>query len=147
MRPVTPGILSGPVDAREPSVAGLHHAGVSVTDLAVSEDWYGRVFGLRRIREVELPGVTKIVLSADGERPLLSLNLHDANAGEDFAESRTGLDHFAFLVGGREELAGWQARFDELGVEHSEIKESPFGALIVLRDPDNIQLEVYAPAP
>jgi glyoxylase I family protein len=124
---------------------GLHHAGVSVTDLAASEAWYGRVFGLRRIREVELPGVTKVVLSADGERPLLSLNLHDANFGEDFAESRTGLDHFAFLVSSREELAWWEARFEELGVEHSEIKESPFGGLIVLRDPDNIQLEVFAP--
>jgi glyoxylase I family protein len=135
------------VEHVEPSIVGLHHAGVSVTDLAVSEDWYGRVFGLRRIREVELPGVTKVVLSADGKRPLLSLNLHDANAGEDFAESRTGLDHFAFVVSGPDELARWQARFDELGVDHSEIKESPYGGLIVLRDPDNIQLEVFAPAP
>jgi catechol 2,3-dioxygenase-like lactoylglutathione lyase family enzyme len=135
------------VEDREPSVVGLHHAGVSVTDLAVSEEWYGRVFGLRRIREVELPGVTKVVLSADGRRPLLSLNLHDANAGEDFVESRTGLDHFAFLVGDPEELTRWRSRFDELGVDHSEIKHSPFGELIVLRDPDNIQLEVFAPAP
>ncbi|MGH8975871.1 MAG: VOC family protein [Acidimicrobiia bacterium] len=135
------------MEDREPRVIGLHHAGVSVTDLAVSEEWYGRVFGLRRIREVELPGVTKVVLSADGERPLLSLNLHHANAGEDFAELRTGLDHFAFLVGGPEELAWWQSRFEALGVDHSEIKESPFGGLIVLRDPDNIQLEVFVPAP
>jgi glyoxylase I family protein len=145
MRPVTPGILSGPVEEREPSVVGLHHAGVSVTDLAVSEEWYGRVFGLRRLREVELPGVHKVVLSADGERPLLSLNLHDANAGEDFTESRTGLDHFAFLVGGPGELAWWRSRFEALGVDHSGIKESPFGGLIVVRDPDNIQLEVFAP--
>ncbi len=131
----------------EPRVIGLHHAGVSVTDLAISEAWYGRVFGLRRIRKVELPGVTKVVLSADGQRPLLSLNVHDANFGEDFVESRTGLDHFAFLVSGPEELAWWQSHFEALGVEHSEIKESPFGGLIVLRDPDNIQLEVFAPAP
>jgi glyoxylase I family protein len=126
---------------------GLHHAGISVTDLAVSEAWYGRVFGLRRIREDQLPGVHKVVLSADGERPLLSLNLHDANAGEDFTESRTGLDHFAFVVGGPEELAWWQSHFEALGVEHSEIKDRPFGGLIVLRDPDNIQLEVFGPKP
>lgn len=134
------------MEDREPNVVGLHHAGISVTDLAASEDWYGRVFGLRRIREVKLPGVTKVVLSADGRQPLLSLNLHDANFGEDFVESRTGLDHFAFLVGGPDELPWWQARFDEMGVEHSGIKESPFGGLIVLRDPDNIQLEVFGPA-
>lgn len=135
------------MEDREPNVVGLHHAGVSVTDLAASEAWYGRVFGLRRLREVELPGVHKVVLSADGRQPLLSLNLHDANAGEDFAESRTGLDHFAFRVDGPDELAWWQAHFEALGVEHSGIKDSPFGGLIVLRDPDNIQLEVFGPKP
>lgn len=130
----------------EPSVTGLHHAGITVTDLAVSEQWYGRVFGLRRIREVTLPGVTKVVLSADGQRPLLSLNLHDANSGEAAAECRTGLDHLAFSVGDAEELAVWKSRFEDVGVVHSEIKDTPFGALIVLRDPDNIQLEVFAEA-
>lgn len=122
---------------------GLHHAGVSVTDLALSEEWYGRVFGLRRIRVVELSGVHKVVLSADGVWPLLSLNLHDANEGEDFDESRTGLDHFAFRVGGPDQLAWWASHFDALGIAHSGIKDSPFGALIVLRGPDNIQLEVF----
>ncbi|MGH9034201.1 MAG: VOC family protein, partial [Acidimicrobiia bacterium] len=121
------------------------HAGVSVTDVAVSEEWYGRVFGLRRLRVVELPGVHKVVLTADGRQPLLSLNLHDANAGEGFAESRTGLDHLAFQVDSIETLAWWRARFEQLGVEHSEIKDGAYGGLIVLRDPDNIQLEVFAP--
>ena len=127
----------------ELGVTGLHHAGVTVTDLAVSEEWYGRVFGLHRIREVKLPGVHKIALSADGRQPLLSLNLHDASAGEDFDESRTGLDHLAFCVAGPGELERWKARFEELGVEHTEIKDTQFGRLIVLRDPDNIQLEVF----
>ena len=31
------------------------------------------------------------------------------------------------------------------GVGRSEIKETPLGTLITLRDPDNIQLELYAP--
>ncbi|MGH8991244.1 MAG: VOC family protein [Acidimicrobiia bacterium] len=135
------------MEEREPTVAGLHHAGISVTDLAVSEEWYGRVFGLRRIREVDLPGVRKVVLSADGRQPLLSLNLHDANTGEDFTESRTGLDHFAFRVGGVDELEWWQSHFEAQGVPNSGIKASPYGGLIVLRDPDDIQLEVFGPAP
>ena len=44
-----------------------------------------------------------------------------------------------------EELAAWKSRFADLGVVHSDIKESPFGGLIVLRDPDNIHVEVFAP--
>ena len=132
------------VNGNEVGITGLHHAGITVTHVAVSEDWYGRVFGLRRIREVHLPWVHKVVLSADGERPLLSLNVHEANEGEDFAESRTGLDHLAFRLAGPDELARWKTRLEELGVVHSEIKDARFGGLIVLRDPDNIQLEVFA---
>lgn len=132
------------MDNPAPGITGVHHAGISVTDLGRSEAWYGRVLGLGRIREVRLPGVTKVTLSADGQRPLLSLNLHDANCGEEFAEYRTGLDHIAFAARNAAELAVWKARFENLGVVHSEIKDTPFGGLIVLRDPDNIQLEVFA---
>lgn len=45
----------------------------------------------------------------------------------------------------REELNEWQAHLDKLGVPNSGIVErvEPFPyALIVFRDPDNIQLEV-----
>jgi len=34
---------------------------------------------------------------------------------------------------------------DELGVPHSGIKQAALGAMIALRDPDNIQLELYWP--
>lgn len=35
-------------------------------------------------------------------------------------------------------------RFEERGVEHSEVKDAASGAtMITLRDPDNIQLEVF----
>jgi len=56
-----------------------------------------------------------------------------------------GVSH-ADELGYRAELEDWQARFQERGIEHSEIKPSALGSLITFRDPDNIQLEVYAPA-
>ena len=40
-----------------------------------------------------------------------------------------------------------RSRFERLGVAHSEIKPSVVGDLSAFRDPDNIQLEVYAPYP
>ena len=48
---------------------------------------------------------------------------------------------------GREELEAWTAWLDELGVEHSGIRtgDEPFPfATVVFRDPDNIQLELFA---
>ena len=46
-----------------------------------------------------------------------------------------------------EELEGWTAWLDELGVEHSGVRtgDEPFPfATVVFRDPDNIQLELFA---
>ena len=66
-----------------------------------------------------------------------------------FDEARTGLDHIGFRVADRAALDAWVAKLDELGVEHSGIRDitepTPFSTL-VFRDPDNIQLEmIYSP--
>jgi hypothetical protein len=57
------------------------------------------------------------------------------------------LDHAGFNVTGREEMESWVAWLDALGVEHSGIRtgDVPFPyATLVFRDPDNIQLELFA---
>ena len=61
-----------------------------------------------------------------------------------FAESRTGLDHVSFGVANRAELDKWQARFAELGVDQSPINDREGYAVLVFRDPDNIQLELMS---
>jgi catechol 2,3-dioxygenase-like lactoylglutathione lyase family enzyme len=71
------------------------------------------------------------------------LSHHQSNSGEAFSEFGTGLDHVAFTVADRQELEAWVGHLDERGVPHSEIKEGATGWLIVFRDPDNIQLELY----
>jgi glyoxylase I family protein len=78
-------------------------------------------------------------------RIALCLQCHTANEGEAFAPTRTGLDHFAFLVGSNSELEGWSARLEREGIPHSEVKPAgAFGQMIELRDPDGIQLELHA---
>jgi glyoxylase I family protein len=67
---------------------------------------------------------------------------HDDGA---FSEFRTGLDHIAFTVSSRDELEAWQSVLGEKGVTFSPIAETPIGTVVVLRDPDNIQLELWLP--
>jgi glyoxylase I family protein len=69
---------------------------------------------------------------------------HASNPGEPFSAFRTGLDHVELGVAGPEQLEGWRDRLDELGIPHSGIKDD---RLIVVRDPDNIQIEFYWPKP
>jgi glyoxylase I family protein len=63
-----------------------------------------------------------------------------------FDERRTGLDHIAWGVEGRDGLRAWAAWLDALGVAHSGVIDkkgaSPY-SVIVFRDPDNIQLELF----
>lgn len=128
-----------------PQFTGLHHINFSVTDLERSADWYEKVFGLSRGWEMQdTDGQGRKIVLLHPESPFrLVLSLHQSNPGDAASEFRTGLDHVAFTVADRRELEAWQRRLDEAGVEHTPIKEGATGWLIIFRDPDNIQLEMY----
>jgi catechol 2,3-dioxygenase-like lactoylglutathione lyase family enzyme len=98
----------------------ITHVAVTVTDLAASEAWYTKVLGVKPV-------------------------LPDLVSKEPFNERKPGLDHIAFGVASRDELAEWAARLDELGVAHGDIVDAGYGSGLSVRDPDNIALELFAP--
>lgn len=126
-----------------PGWTGLHHLSLNVHDVAKSEQWYADVLGFTRLTTYETDHFERVILRHDSGL-LLGLSRHTASEADDeFNERRTGLDHVAFQVTDRDSLERWAQRFDQLGVEHSEIKSGavPGSALLVFRDPNNIQLE------
>ncbi len=130
-----------------PALGGIHHIGLTVSDIEASETWYARVLGLTRaFIEPHHQGTGRaVVLHRPGAPLSLGLDKHEANQGEQFDECRTGLDHVAFQVADRAALDAWVDHLDRQGVPHSGITEAtePFPyAVLVLRDPDNIQLEL-----
>jgi len=136
--------------ASGPTHEGFHHLTVNVQDVDTSEKWYGEVLGFERSRRIEVDAFTRVILRHPRSGMILGLNRHAAEvAAEPFDERRAGLDHLAFLVSGRPELEAWARRFDELGVAHSGVKPgtAPGSFLVVFRDPDGLQLEVFSPAP
>jgi glyoxylase I family protein len=76
----------------------------------------------------------------------IGLHHHDANPGQPFQECQTGLDHMAFRVAGRADLSAWAGWLDDLGVENSGVIDvgdpMPY-SVVVFRDPDNIQFELF----
>lgn len=140
-----------PVQAQErtsvPTLGGIHHIGLTVADIEASEVWYTRVLGLTRaFIEPHHKGTGQaVVLHRPGSPLFLGLDKHDANQREPFDECRTGLDHLAIHVADRADLDAWVDHLDRQGVQHDGITEctEPFPcAVLVLRDPDNIQLEL-----
>jgi catechol 2,3-dioxygenase-like lactoylglutathione lyase family enzyme len=130
-----------------PSLGGAHHIGLTVRDIQASEVWYRQILGLERVMVEPHHGGNgyAVVLTRPGTPLFIGLDHHDANQGERFDECRTGLDHLSIAVAERPQLDCWAAHLDRLGVNRSEITEhtDPFPyAVLVFRDPDNIQLEL-----
>ena len=128
-----------------PVLPAVHHLALTVTDLDASIRWYERVFGISFQMEYGHEGGVGKILADPAWSLVIVLHRHDANQSERFAETRTGLDHVGFSVSTRAELEAWQRHLEALDVPHSPIAEIPEGLILVFRDPDNIQLEMYAP--
>jgi glyoxylase I family protein len=138
-----------------PTRPDIHHIALTVTDLDASIAWYEKVFDIAYRMEEPHQGGTGKVLADEAWRLMIVLHRHDANGGEAFAETRTGLDHVGLAVPGRADLEAWQAHLERMGVRktaaadrpctQSPIVDRPYGSVLVFRDPDNIQLELFAP--
>ena len=134
----------------------LHHIALTVTDLDVSIPWYEGIFGIKLVNEVPHDGGTGMVLTDEAGRLGFVLHRHDSNEGETFSETRTGLDHVGLRVPDRDALVRWQEHLERQGVVRSDsanrpltqspIADTPYGSVLVFRDPDNIQLELFSPA-
>ena len=140
------------VDVSNPGITGIHHFSITVTDLEASLDWYQRLLGADRLPmkfphyEREDTGYGELLIEPRSGL-IIGLHTNTGNDGRRFDEARTGLDHVALNVASRDDLEAWTRRLDHLGIEHSGIRvaEQPFPfATVVFRDPDNIQLELFA---
>jgi glyoxylase I family protein len=125
------------------TITGAHHVAFTVQDVETSAAWYQDLFGLQVVMESDDEAVRIRVLIHPECGWVIGLREYPAHADGPFSEFRTGLDHIAFAVPTREDLEAWQHRLSEKGVTFSPIADSPLGTLIALRDPDNIQLELW----
>jgi glyoxylase I family protein len=130
-----------------PSMQGTSHLALTVTDPRASIEWYEKVFGGARVPMTDEPGHLVIgLLTPDGF--FIGLQGHGATEkGDRFSEFRVGLDHVAFRCVDRAAVEEWANHLDGVGVEHSGLKDVPYGTVLTFRDPDNIQLEFYSVPP
>ncbi|MHB1511477.1 MAG: VOC family protein [Acidimicrobiales bacterium] len=127
---------------------GIQHLGLTVRDIAVSETFYSEVLGL--VRAFVEPHATgdgyAVVMTRPGTGLFLGLEHHAGADRELFSPLRTGLDHLALQVSSREDIDEWVTHLDTIGVEHEALFESvepaPI-ALVLLRDPDGIPIELF----
>lgn len=136
--------------------AQLSHVALTVTDVDASIPWYEAVFGLRFAMDVPHEGGVGKLLANQDMSLVVVLHRHDTNDGGLFSETKAGLDHIGFAVGSRDDLVAWQDHLEAQGVVRADTADKPltqspiadevYGSVLVFRDPDNIQLELFSPA-
>lgn len=124
-------------------VGGIHHVAFTVSDVARSRAFYCDLLGFQEVAPLPtgiLVGNGQVVL---GLRTAPEQSIPD----DRFDPNRIGLDHLSFSVESREELEEAARLFRDQGIHCGETAElAPFGiAVLMVRDPDNIQIELSAP--
>jgi glyoxylase I family protein len=131
------------------------HVRLTVTDIARSRAFYDSVFGFSVAFEAPHADADEstrqqlaflfggLIYSYPGGL----LGLRPVAPGNDaFDEDRVGLDHLSFAVSSRSDIEEAASVLDGLGVPHGGVKDIGSGFILEFRDPDNIALEIYAPA-
>jgi catechol 2,3-dioxygenase-like lactoylglutathione lyase family enzyme len=125
--------------------AGVHHFRLTVTDVDRTVAFYTSLLGFKKLLDLN-PGA----FLSNGSVGLGIGPFPDpasAIKGDRFSENRVGLDHLSFTVPSRKALEDAVRLLDARGVPHSEVRDlgEAFGiAILIFRDPDNIQLELSA---
>jgi glyoxylase I family protein len=128
------------------TITGGHHIAFTVRDADASARWYQDLLGMQVVLQGDDDTVRFRVLAHPGTGWIVGLREYPGHADGAFDEHRTGLDHFAFGVTSRAELEAWEGELRGRGIAFTPIVETPIGSVVVFRDPDNIQLELWLPA-
>ncbi len=126
-----------------PTWSKISHISLSTRDKDVTSQWLERVLGFASFEEVHGEGWSGVMLIHAPSATVMECQQHDANQGEVFDPTRTGLDHIGFLVTSREALDEWQAHFEQLGIDYTPVAERDYGSVLTFRDPDQRQFEMF----
>ena len=125
-----------------PSLSGLDHVALTVTNLEVSIAFYENVLGLEAIATLDDGPFVRRLFALPGG-PHLGLTQHDVGSGAAFDPTTPGLDHLALACPSREELLTWVEHLDRHGVSHGGVQDAAYGGALSFRDPDGTALELF----
>ena len=123
-----------------PTLDGVHHLKLPVTDLNRSIDWYRTRLGYAVAVEFHEQGnLTGVVLSHPDGGPQLGLRLDP-----DRARAAAGFDYFAIGVPDKTAMEALAAHLTGLGEAHAGVHFATIGWILpLLHDPDGHEVRFY----
>jgi len=117
-------------------LGAVNHVSLNVTDVRRSAQWYADAFDLMRVsEEIADDGNGHVLLASPTSGWLLSITSAAAPA----------VEHIAVTCTDREALVAWRDILSERGVTPGTITDAPYGSGFVVRDPDGLDFELFAP--
>ena len=128
-----------------PSITGIAHVELSVTDLDRSVEWWCRLLGAKDVWRGanEKGGYKACAILEPVTRTVLAFTEHDTVKPVRFSPLIPGLDHLSFRVADLAAIDAWATWMDEIGVAHDPVNNNGQSVAVNLRDPDGIALEFY----
>jgi catechol 2,3-dioxygenase-like lactoylglutathione lyase family enzyme len=128
-----------------PGLHGIHAVKLPVRDLAESRAWYERT--LLFVVELEFPDADAVVRGVSGHLPGIGGTWFALRESPGHAAGVEGFNLVNLLVDDRAALEDWAAWLDELDVPHSPIIDATLGWIVVLNDPNGIEIHLYTEQP
>ncbi|HAM03436.1 MAG TPA: hypothetical protein DCQ30_14610 [Acidimicrobiaceae bacterium] len=123
--------------AGDPTLGAINHLALNVSDLRRSERWYTDAFDLTRIDgEIAPDGSGHVTLLCPPGGWILALA----------SSASPGVEHVAFTCASRNAVLRWRQLLEDRGVEVGTVTDAPYGSGFVVRDPDGVEVELFAPA-
>jgi quercetin dioxygenase-like cupin family protein/catechol 2,3-dioxygenase-like lactoylglutathione lyase family enzyme len=120
----------------QPTFAGTHHISLRVSDVRRSEKWYVDTLGFMCVDgEIADDGTGHILMLHPASGALVALASAD----------QPRVEHVAFACEDRDALVTWHTALTERDLRPGTITDAPYGSGFVLRDPDGLEMELFAP--
>jgi catechol 2,3-dioxygenase-like lactoylglutathione lyase family enzyme len=121
-----------------PTILGVHHVRIPVSEVMRSRDWYREVFAFEPLLTVEEEDhvIGVVVGHASG----VTLGLHVA---PELARALEGFCVLALSIAEVADLTGWSRHLDSLHVGYSGPTEGHVGWYLEVPDPDGILVELH----
>lgn len=126
----------------EAELRGIYTVKLPVRNLARSRAWYEEVFGFQA--ELEFPDDDGVVRGVAGTMAGCEQTWFALRESPSHASGVAGFNLLNLAVADKANLEAWVGRLDDLGVDHSPIIDATVGWLVVLNDPDGIELHLYS---
>jgi catechol 2,3-dioxygenase-like lactoylglutathione lyase family enzyme len=124
-----------------PTLAGVHHLKLPVSDLDTSIAWYGRCLGYQVVIEFRSGGRRSgVTMTHPDGGPWLGLVLDPPRA-----RAAAGFDYFSIGVPDRTSLEALAAHLTALGLSHAGVHFATVGWILpMLHDPDGHEVRFYS---